>query len=169
MKSLIMLTKKPKSSSKNKSVKYLFQSLIILIIMSFGVISYAIQENTKSDYNIKVAYIFNFLYFVDWPDKEFELLTSPYHICVIGEPLFANALKSLEVKQIKGRPIKTTLLTQDRFIQHCHILYIADSESARLNSLLGSVKDKSVLLISDMQHFSSRGGVIGFVYDKSRL
>ena len=139
------------------------------MIICFGGTTLLHASETTSSHNLKAAYLFNFLYFVEWPENTFKLPTTPYNICVIGDTIFANALKPLEAKQVHDHPIMITNLLEERELSSCHLLYITDSESSRLNKLLVNIKGQAILLVSDMLLFSSRGGVIGLIYEEGHL
>lgn len=66
----------------------------------------AAQEQQESDLlpELKVAYIYNFTRFIEWPAAPAE---RPFVIGIIGDPVMARHLRLLEqeAKQVDDRPI----------------------------------------------------------------
>src|SRR5690348_13174827 len=44
------------------------------------------------EYQMKAAYLYNFVKFVEWPAQSFASAASPIAMCVLGEDPFAGAL-----------------------------------------------------------------------------
>jgi hypothetical protein len=85
------------------------------------------EEGRLSEYEVKVAFIYNFLKFVEWGNDVPGDPSGTIALCVLGEDPFGNALNAVEGKTVKG--IKFT-------VQHvnnvhdvaCRVLFISASE-----------------------------------------
>jgi hypothetical protein len=51
----------------------------------------------------------------------------------------------------------------------CHILFISQSESKRLEQIVAALKGRSILTVSDSDGFTRYGGMIRFVTEKNKL
>ena len=60
---------------------------------------------SPTEYEIKVAFPFNFAKFVEWPATVFPDANAPLQLCIIGEGPFAEALSVLEGQLAQGRAI----------------------------------------------------------------
>ncbi|MCP4696254.1 MAG: YfiR family protein [Gammaproteobacteria bacterium] len=115
------------------------------------------------EYQVKAVFLLNFAGFVTWPDAAFASARAPFHICVLGENPFGNAL-NLTVKNeyVGEHAIMVEYLNNPKKIAHCHILFINRSEKKRLPELLERLQQHPVFTISDMDDFVVRGGMVQF-------
>jgi hypothetical protein len=51
----------------------------------------------------------------------------------------------------------------------CHVLFISNSESARLPQILAALQAKPVLTVGESDSFSKSGGMIRFVTERNRI
>ena len=124
---------------------------------------------------VKVAYLYNFTKFIEWPDKAFEDDQAPFVIGVLGDNPFGRILDdAVKAKKVAGRPIKVRRFDwskrEDRTsLESCHVLYISKSERHRLDDILTALEERPVLVVSDMSEFARDGGMIGLVLEKGRI
>lgn len=142
----------------------------VLAVISFGW-SPALPAQEASEYQVKAAYLYHFLNFVDWPSFAFDG-AEPVNICVVGNDPFGNDLDEIvRDKRVGGRGVQVRRFTGTAAGKKCHILFIADSESNRVGSILETVAGTPVLTVADLAGFETRGGMIRFVveHDNVRL
>ena len=126
------------------------------------------QEPTDSE--VKAAYLFNFLKFVDWPDDPARDSQAPWVLGVVGDTAVGEDLKQLASgKSVHGRELEVKKVSAPADLRACQILYIAASEKRRLPAMLGELHGASVLTVADMEHFVESGGMIQFVIQDSRV
>jgi hypothetical protein len=124
---------------------------------------------------VKVAYLYNFAKFIQWPDDVFEDEKAPIVIGVLGADPFGRVLDDMvKGKSIGERPIKIERFDwnkeEDRGrLQDCHILYISSSERNRFDEIHGALEEQPVLLVGDTEDFAENGGIIGLVLEKGRI
>jgi hypothetical protein len=146
-----------------------FPARIFALIFSFVLplsLVYA-QRGRPTQYDIEAVYLYQFGKFVQWPQGS---PTDAFPICVLGRDPFGNTLDNT----IAGEKIGNTPLKADRIgdfddVKHCRILYISPSEDTRLDAILAKVGSSSVLTVSDAPDFESRGGMIQFIVEASRV
>ena len=73
-----------------------------------------------------------------------------------------------------GDSVKNRKLVVQRFrtleeVKLCHILFISQSEAARLDPILGSLKERSILTVGETEGFAQRGGIIRFLTEKNKI
>ena len=124
---------------------------------------------------VKAAYLYNFAKFVEWPDNTFKKDKTPFVIGVLGDDLFSLVLDdTVRSRTIAGRSVKIRRFRwtdeEDRAeIIGCQILYIGTSEQDRLHEILDTLRQRHVLLVSDIPEFARDGGMIGYVLDQGRI
>ena len=112
---------------------------------------------------VEAVFLFYFSQFVDWPPRAFADGHAPIVIGVLGTDPFGGALdQAVAGEQVNGRPIVVRRLQSIDDAGGCHILYISSSESPQLPQILSSLKGRSVLTVSDLDHFVQNGGMIRF-------
>ena len=81
--------------------------IVILILLTVLFAAPATAADSKQDYeqNIKAAFLFNFVNFVDWPKEKMPDNDEPIIIGIIGKDPFGKAFKPLRDKVVEGRKV----------------------------------------------------------------
>ncbi len=119
---------------------------------------------------LKVAYLYNFSKYVQWPDT--DTTVSPrktFDICVIGGEQLRLPLKQLEKRGVGGRPIITHLLNELPPDQACEMVYFADSTRSEIAEDLERLEGQPVLTIADLAGFAVQGGMIELTRENDRI
>ncbi len=149
-----------------------FACLATLLLAAFFSLAnravYADQSPTECQ--VKAAYLFNFLKFVEWPD---DPGTDPHGKWVIGfagETSIGDELTRLvEGKNVLGRELQVKKFQEADNLRTCNILFISESEKKRLPSILAALHGTSVLTVADMDNFIGSGGMIQFMVEDARV
>jgi uncharacterized protein DUF4154 len=135
----------------------------------FGAIGMA-QSDQPSEYEVKAAFLFNFTKFVEWPDGSFNDPHAPIVIGIIGDDPFGESLIRIVAGQkAQGRAIVIIRYRRGDDLRRCHILFISASERQHSTQILASLRDASVLTVSDIDGFAEAGGAMQFVMQESRV
>jgi len=130
----------------------------------------AYAQDLPSEYQVKAAYLFNFLKFVEWPDDAFQDPLAPIVIGIVGNDPFGEALPQVVLgKTVQGRDLVIRRYHIGEDLRGSHILFISASEKKRLPQLLAGLHGASVLTVADMDHFVESGGMIQFLIENSRV
>ena len=152
--------------------RILRSTALLLAVCSMPMMLAVKAWGQAGEYQVKAAYLYQFLNFVFWPDSAFTAADSPYEICVLGRDPFAGDLEnSVRGKQVRGRPVRVQRLSTASSARRCHILFIADSERTRLGLILEAVRGLPLLTVSELRDFELQGGMVRFVmeHDMVRL
>jgi hypothetical protein len=144
--------------------------LASLALLASAALGAATQPGALRDYQIKAIFLYNFAQFVEWPPVAFPEEETPLVIGVLGEDPFGTDLDDA----VKGEKLGHRALLVRRFrrvedVGACHILFISRSEAPRLERILASLQDRSILTVSDAEGFTSRGGMIRFVTENNKV
>jgi hypothetical protein len=136
------------------------------------------------EYEVKAAFVFNFLKFIDWPQEKTAGNNSQIVIGIIGEDPFGPAAdifkdKSIEehklvvkrfegIEQIKKMPEKDKNERLDA-LKHCHLLFICQSEQKHVRDIIEIVRNSSVLTVADADGFIEAGGIINFFTEDNKI
>jgi hypothetical protein len=143
--------------------------LVFLLLTFFGG-NAAVAAGSNREFGIKAAFIFNFAQFVEWPTNAFVDAESPLIIGVLGVNPFGNSLDEIvRGETVRGRKIVVRYFPSNRPIETCHILFVAQSEANRVSELIALLRGKPILLVSDINRFSRRGGMITLVTEQNKV
>ena len=152
-------------------------SKVIALIAFIGVLARASHgfgaETPLSEYQVKSLFLFNFAKYIEWPSNAFATANAPIQIGVIGgsdEGKFARELtRTVEAKNVEGRPILVSQIQTPEDLDKCHILFIRSSEKTRLGEILRRLNTRPVLTVSETDRFLEQGGAINFVKKEGKI
>ncbi len=122
-------------------------------------------DNALED-SAKAGFIFNFTKYVEWPSAQ---TGSDLLICSLGDRPLSGKLDAVQGRQVQGRTIRVRAPTRFSEWRDCQVLFIADDEEQRIESVLRQVGQSAVLTISDAQGFAQAGGIIGLKLRAGRI
>ena len=165
----------------------IFPFLACTLLMGQAVGQEYIEDAPSKEYQIKAAFLYNFIKFVDWPKEKMADSNEPIIIGIIGKDPFGDAFEPIKDKPVKDRKVvikrfkgfkelkksddknKSELNRQIQVIRTCHMLYICSSEKKRLTEIINFVKNYPVLTVGDIKDFLEAGGIINFLIEQKRV
>lgn len=160
----------------------------LLLCMVFLPASLQSQEVDPERYaQVKAGYVLNLVRLTQWPRSAFLADDDPIAIQVVGNDAMtrylrelvrheriegrAIVLRQMEFHAERGRPRPSEVRAQlEPALERTHVLYIARSESARLQSIVTTAARYPVLTVSDIPGFAvRRGGMIGLALRDGRV
>ena len=140
-------------------------ALAVLLLGALRLHAAALQE-----YQVKAVFLFNFTQFVDWPPATFANASEPLAICILGDDPFGAYLDdAVRGEHVEERALIVRRLARVEETGNCQIVFINESETARLDAILQRVKPLRALTVSDARGFGDRGGMVGFVTEDNRV
>jgi len=142
---------------------------------------------TGSEYQVKAAFLYNFIKFADWPEEKMADDNEPIIVGIIGSDPFGDAFKPIKDKPIRGKKVIIKLFKgleelkkksekdtsekhpQIKAIRKCHLLFICNSEKERFKETINLVQDYSVLTVADTQGFLESEGIVNFVMEEKKV
>lgn len=118
---------------------------------------------------IKSAYLYNFLKYVQFNYGEQVAPLDEYSVCVLGNDPFGSALDAMSGRSAKGVSVKVRRIADVAKSKTCHIVYVSESEKDNLSSIFDSLKNSSILTVSDIDNFVKLGGIIGFTGEQKKI
>lgn len=113
---------------------------------------------SASEYEVKAAFLYKFASFVEWPPGAGS---TPICIGVLGEDRFGEFLdRVVRGKQVAGHPFAISRFRAAGEAAHCEIVFISASEQGKLHEILGALRGRPVLTVSEIPGFCERGGAI---------
>jgi uncharacterized protein DUF4154 len=139
--------------------------LAVLLLAAAGPAAAQVGE-----YELKAAFLYNFVKFVEWPPDAFAGERSPLAICVYGEDPFGSSLDGA----VRGETLgERSLIVQrpERLdeLRDCQVLFVSRSERQRMPEVLSRVEGQPVLTVGDTDGFLRAGGMINFVLEENKV
>ena len=122
------------------------------------------------EHEVKAAFLYNFLKFVEWPAARFQETNAPLVIGVVGtSPITAALEATVRNRTINGRPLVVKAVKTPEEARAVLSLFVPGSEDERLEAWLTSLNGSSVLTVGESAAFAKQGGIINFVLDGDKL
>lgn len=144
----------------------LFSIILLALIVRFS-IAHA-QDRKPGEYQVKAAFLYNLLKFVDWPDDK-NTRSGVINICVLGEDPFSDAFDFAKNKTIENRRLVIKHFKTLQHIENCHALFISRSEQEYLEQILKAIKGLNILTFGDTEGFAQRGVIINFYIEENKV
>ena len=118
---------------------------------------------------VRAAFLYNFSKFIEWPQSSFTNTQGELVIGILGSDHLSDELIPLEGRAVRNHPIKVIYYTSIAEITNCHLLYLGTTDSALIKTALKTLRDKPVVLVSDVENFARNNGIIQLVAVRGRL
>lgn len=143
-------------------------AVMVLAILAtvFASDTFAQDSAAQREDQLKAAYLFNFLKFIEWPSG---VSRSGLTICFVGARGVHEAISiGIENKRVGQRRLYTRVLEPSSTLvaAGCHVLYL---ESVTMGSRLRMSVDEPLLTVSDAPQFTRNGGMIELFTESNRL
>jgi len=138
--------------------------------MLASVVGPAVAQPASNEAEVKAAFVYNFLKFVDWPPSSLPRLDRPLRIAIVGEGAVADATASLlQGKRVSVHPLLVVRVKPGEPVSDVHAVFITGADHKEARRTLESMASAPVLTISDDAQFASRGGMIGLYVEDRRV
>ncbi|MEQ1601791.1 MAG: YfiR family protein [Methylophilaceae bacterium] len=140
--------------------------VIVLVLVNLIALPADAGDNTK-EYRIKAAFIYNFFKFVEWPSTAASRTT--WNLCVAGTDPFGDALDAIDGRMAQGKPVQILREVKGEALKGCHMVFTAEKEAAKLQSMLHQVSTSAVLTVGEGAMFTENGGMVGLLLLNEKL
>jgi hypothetical protein len=141
-----------------KKLLFILTLPLLMLTLSAAV---KFDQSEETGAKIKAIYIYNFTKYIEWPD---EYKTGNFVIGVIGTNMtLMNELNKMAAsKTVGSQKMEIKNLQSPGEAAQCHIVYILADNSAQLTDVVGKVKGKSTLIVTDKAGLTKQGAGINF-------
>jgi hypothetical protein len=143
--------------------------LVALATLLAGGAAWA-QDGPSKEYEVKAAFLYNFVQFVKWPPGAFASPDAPLYIGVLGDDPFEGALDdTIRDEAVNGH--KLVLLRSHNVgdLHGCQMIFVARGEESDTGGILAAVDSRPILTVSDIEHFAQDGGDIDFYLSNGKV
>jgi hypothetical protein len=147
-------------------------------------------DRLKREHQVKAAFVYNFIKFVDWPKEKMADPNEPMIIGIIGSRDFTKAFEPVKDKRIKNRKISIRYfegfekLSKSRtgdgrnwkrkmeMLRRCHVLLLCTCAVTQIESssdIVAALAGAPVLTVGEEDGFLESGGIINFLTVEDRV
>lgn len=142
-------------------------SILIFLVLGSAGETNAQPLGTSREYEIKVAFLYNFGKYVEWPADEQAAFT----IGVVGDDPFGKSLDELaQTKTLGERRITIRRIRKPTDFGECHILFFPRDTPAELSQfVLAKARQEPCLIVGEQAGFAESGGIVNFFVQNNRV
>ena len=147
-------------------------SLIILLlwILSSAPPRALALNGEDVEYPAKLAFLYNFAKFIEWPPGSYRYAGAPLVICIAGhDPFSAVTENDLRTRTVLGHPIEIRPFRAGDASSVCSMVFIPVTEKDQADNILRGLRGSSTLTVGETEGFAARGGIINLTVEGNRL
>lgn len=157
-------------------IKTVVKSILCgIAIVALGLRPATAAPPAASEYEVKAAFLYNFIKFVEWPAKAFPSQNSPIIIGVLADDdPFAGSKGNLLDQTVEGKLIndrKIVVQHSNRLgnLKNCQLLFISKSERNHLKEIFAGINGMNILTVGETDNFCQSGGMINFIMQEGKV
>ncbi len=142
------------------------------------------QPGQYKEYEVKAAFIYNFLKFVDWPEEKTANNDKQIIVGIIGQNPFGSATDVFKNKKVEDRGVtlkhfegleaikkmsETDRAANEELLKTCHLLFICKSEQKQIHEIINILGKNGVLTVGDTDGFTESGVAINFLMEDNKI
>ncbi len=113
----------------------------------------------RDEYEVKAAFLYNFIHFVTWPEA--DAARDTIVVGIVGADPFGDAIDRLFAGRVPaGRPIVLRRLSTFDDASRCDVLFVGATGKRSLAGELRRLRSKPVLTVGEQDDFAAAGGII---------
>jgi hypothetical protein len=144
----------------------MMRGFLLLLVWLFATPCLRASDGTL-EYQVKAVCVLNAARFVSWPAQAPSDREGPFVIGILGQNPFGSILEEVtKGETIRKRQIVVREVTLEQASTGCHVLFISRSLNSELAAVLQTLGKSSVLTISEIEGFATKGGMIALSLDK---
>ena len=147
-------------------------AFFIVILWIFSTVpprALALNED-EVEYPAKLAFLYNFAKFIEWPLGSYRFPGAPFVICIVGhDPFHEDDESDLRTRTVSGHPIEIRTLRVTDTLSGCNMAFIPLTEKDQADKILRGFKGSSTLTVGETDGFAARGGIINLTVEGNRL
>ena len=129
-----------------------------------------LSAQAPSEYQLKAAFIFNFLQFVEWPAETLQSPNAPITLDIVGEDPFGPEIdNAFRNKTVNGHPVVINRMTTWDPQRFSHVVFVCRSERDQAPQIVEQIGNHSTFSIGDFEGFANRGGIVNFLQEEDKL
>ena len=127
-------------------------------------------DDDTSEYPVKLAFLYNFTKFVEWPTEAFPNPAAPLNICLVGrDPFEPDIEQDLRGRTVRGHPVALLKFKPGENLKGCHVVFVSRDSGRQAMSIVGSLRGWNTLTVGESKDFAANGGMITLIVEENKL
>lgn len=143
--------------------EYRYGFLLLVLIISIAPNQGIAQASSYGE--LQAAYLYNFAKYIKWPNDAPLFVIGVVSKDTETIELFESKLRG---KKVGGKEIVVKKIKAHEESGDCNIVYLSESESKNLNSLIQEISGKSILVVTE-DDLIKKGAMISFIVQDDNL
>ena len=146
----------------------------------FGIIAFCLfliaspsafsQKEESAEYPVKLAFLYNFTKFIEWPPDSYHAPGAPLLMCIVGHDPFSRILESdLGTRNVGGHPVEVRTLKPNDRLSLCQIVFVPATEKQHADKIVSGLKGSSTLTVGETDGFAVQGGIINLTVEANKV
>jgi hypothetical protein len=128
------------------------------------------QNEEGAEYPVKLAFLYNFTKFVEWPSGAYRDPGAPLMICIVGHDPFSQDLEGqLRTRTVGDRPVDVRTLRPNEDLSVCQIVFVPVTEKDRAGRILKGLKGENALTVGETPGFAALGGIVNLTVEGNKV
>jgi hypothetical protein len=128
------------------------------------------RDEGTAEYPVKLAFLYNFTKFVEWPSESYPDPGAPFAICVVGDDPFSPDMKrELGTRTIGGHPVEVRTLKATDSLSACHVVFVPSTQKDQAARIVSGLKGSSTLTVGETEGFALQGGIINLTIEENKV
>lgn len=145
-------------------------SLLLAFVCLAAVGAQSGSDEAILERNVKAAFLYKFLGYVDYPENATPVQGEPLVIGVVGADDVAEELRRITVgRSMNGRAVAVRKLRPGEAPGKVHMLFIGDDDAADTEKALAAVRQMPVLTVTETGRNLRQDSVINFLVVDERV
>jgi len=150
--------------------RYAAIAIAALTLIGAAAPSAVAQETEQREYQIKAAFLYNFVKFIDWPAPAFADAASPIVIGISCPGSVDTQLGAIvKDRKVNGREVVVRNIVRAEDAATLQVLFICSANQARFTQLKAAIGGTAVVTVGESDGFLAAGGMINFVVVDDRI
>ena len=131
--------------------------------------SVRVAARQNLEYQVKAAFLYNFLTFIEWPSSAFARPADPFRVCVIGFDPFGAELDAINGERVGDRRVLVERLKDEEQSGTCRLLFVSKSDEVRLPTIRKASAGRGVLIVTETERSLDACAGIALVLVEERV
>jgi hypothetical protein len=137
----------------------LLTATLVLVLSAWGAPGVAVAA--LDEYQVKAAFLYNFLKFVQWPAGQ-----GPLTVAVLGDDPFDWRLDQvMKGRSVNGRDVVVKRIRPSDEVTAYHLVFVSASEAPHVRDIVERAQHAPVLTVGDTDRFVVDGGMVRLFVD----
>jgi hypothetical protein len=112
---------------------------------------------------VQAVFLLNLTRFIRWPESAFSAADAPLVIGCLDEPLAAVVTEAAKGETTGKHPIEVRRVRASADLEGCHLVYFGGEGLGNSAQMIGPLRARPVLTVSDADSFLRLGGQVQLV------